>query len=86
MRGTPVQITVDGRTVDAFDGEMLAAVLWADGMRAVRTSAVSEESRGPFCFMGVCQDCLVTINGRIEQSCLVAIREGLSVELMASHG
>jgi predicted molibdopterin-dependent oxidoreductase YjgC len=38
------------------------------------------ESRGPFCLMGVCFDCLTEIDGRpTMQSCLVTVREGMVI-------
>ncbi|GAB5377421.1 MAG: hypothetical protein AcusKO_38830 [Acuticoccus sp.] len=35
----------------------------------------------PYCLMGVCFGCLVTIDGRAsEQACLTPVRDGLTVE------
>ena len=82
-RGAPVRIDVSGRTLEAFEGEMLAAVLWASGLRVFRQSAVAKEPRGPLCFMGVCQECPVIVDGRVQQSCMITVRDGLKVELMA---
>lgn len=63
---------------------MLAAVLWASGTRVFRNSATAGEPRGPLCFMGVCQECLVRVDGRLAQSCTLSVSDGLKVELMAS--
>lgn len=56
-----VQITVDGATVSGRDGQTIAGVLLASGRRTWRTAAGAE--RGIFCGMGVCQDCVLTVNG-----------------------
>ncbi|HKU94714.1 MAG TPA: FAD-dependent oxidoreductase, partial [Vineibacter sp.] len=56
-----VLLDVEGRTVPARPGESLAAALLAAGVRSFRTTKGGAE-RGLFCGMGVCQDCLVSID------------------------
>ena len=42
---------------------------------------MSGKPRAPYCLMGVCFDCLVTIDGvGSRQACLVPVREGMAVE------
>lgn len=82
-RGAAVTITVDGKTVVAHKGEMLAAALLAAGILRLRESPQGRTARGAFCFMGVCQECLVRIDGRTRQACLVTVSSGLVVELAA---
>ncbi|CAG36976.1 (2Fe-2S)-binding protein [Desulfotalea psychrophila] len=42
---------------------------------------VSGERRGPNCLMGVCFECMVTIDGvPNQQSCLIVARDGMKVE------
>jgi NADPH-dependent 2,4-dienoyl-CoA reductase/sulfur reductase-like enzyme len=55
-------LDVDGRPVEARIGESLAAALTRAGLRSFRETAGGRE-RGLFCGMGVCQDCLVSIDG-----------------------
>ena len=60
----------------------LAAALLALGHDACRETAISGAPRGPWCMMGVCFDCLVTIDGTgNRQGCLVPLREGMAVEI-----
>jgi sarcosine oxidase subunit alpha len=75
-----VRFQVDGRTFSAPEGEILAAALYASGVRSLRRNAEDGGPRGAFCFMGICQECLVTIDGRAVESCRVEVREGLRVE------
>ena len=76
-----VTISVDGLDVGARAGDTVAAALLAAGFDAFRTTAVSGASRGPYCMMGVCFDCLVAIDGiASRQACLVQVREGMRVE------
>jgi aerobic-type carbon monoxide dehydrogenase small subunit (CoxS/CutS family) len=78
--GNPVQLTVNGHPVDAFAGESVAAVLMAAGMLMLRRSPRAGGARGAFCFMGVCQECLVKVNGVKRQACLVEAEDGLVIE------
>ena len=77
--GAPVAITVDGKAISARTGDTVAAALLAAGIDHCRTTPVSGAPRAPYCLMGVCFDCLVTIDGvGSRQSCLVPVREGMS--------
>jgi hypothetical protein len=61
-QGGAFTILVDGVEIPAYPGETIAAALYAAGVRAWRISR-SGEARGLLCGMGVCYDCLVTVNG-----------------------
>lgn len=80
-RGRRVRIQVDGRLVEAYEGETVAAALLAAGMVALRRSPRTGAPRGAFCMMGVCQECVVSIDGVPGPSCRVSVREGLDVAL-----
>jgi predicted molibdopterin-dependent oxidoreductase YjgC len=80
-----VTIRVDGRWVAARAGDTVAAALLAAGISRFRTTPVGGVARAPYCMMGVCFECLLTIDGvASRQSCLVAVREGMEVE--TQHG
>ena len=57
----PLWITVDGERVTGVAGQTIAGVLLASGRQAWRTGP-SGAGRGVFCGIGVCFDCLVTVN------------------------
>lgn len=79
--GETVAITVDGRPLQVRAGDTVAAALLAAGLAACRTTPVSGAPRAPYCMMGVCFDCLVTVDGvGNRQGCLVRVREGMAVE------
>ncbi len=78
----PVEIVVDGTPLLARAGDTVSAALLASGRDVRRETAVSGVKRLPYCMMGVCFDCLVTIDGRgNRQGCLVPVRAGMRVEL-----
>ena len=79
--GPRVTLTVDGKAVHASDGDTVAAALLSAGIDHCRTTPVTGSPRTPYCLMGVCFDCLVTIDGvGSRQGCLVPVREGMAIE------
>src|SRR5919206_1197986 len=78
----PVHIVVDGAAVEAREGDTVSAALLACGRDVRRATAVSGAPRLPYCMMGVCFDCLVTVDGvGNRQGCLVPVRPGMKVEI-----
>ena len=62
-RESAITVTVDGRPVSVLAGETVAAVLLAEGIRVFRHTEKRGEPRGVFCGMGICYECLVTVDG-----------------------
>jgi predicted molibdopterin-dependent oxidoreductase YjgC len=86
-RGAPLRLVVDGEAIPAYEGESVAAALLAAGRRFTRWTARAGEPRGYFCGMGVCHDCLVTVDGQPNaRACMTAVREGLVVETQRCLG
>lgn len=78
---TPVIFHFDGREIEARTGDSVAAALLAAGITNFRTSPESGSFRGPYCLIGNCFDCLVTVDGNPgQQACRVAVRDGMRVE------
>jgi NADPH-dependent 2,4-dienoyl-CoA reductase/sulfur reductase-like enzyme len=74
-----VEFECDGRRLDAPVGHTVAAALTAAGIRAFRRTT-RDEPRGVFCGMGVCFDCLVTIDGVPHQrACMSELRAGMRI-------
>jgi len=79
--GPRVRVMIDGREVEADEGETVAAVLARLEPPFARINPVNGERRAPYCMMGVCFECLVRIDGADSvQSCQVAVRDGMRVE------
>jgi predicted molibdopterin-dependent oxidoreductase YjgC len=79
-----VSITVDGKPVAAREGDSVAAALLGSGSLACRTTPVSGAPRAPYCMMGVCFDCLVTVDGTANvQGCMARVRDGMRIEIQA---
>jgi D-hydroxyproline dehydrogenase subunit gamma len=79
--GAAVNLTIDGVAVGARAGDSVAAALLAAGRAHCRTTPVSGAPRAPYCMMGACFDCLVTIDGvGNRQGCMVPVAESMAVE------
>lgn len=79
MSDQPAGFTFNGRPVALRAGQSVAAALTESGERAFRITA-KDEKRGMFCGMGVCQDCLVTVDGVPNQrACMTPAQDGMQV-------
>jgi predicted molibdopterin-dependent oxidoreductase YjgC len=79
--GERISFTVDGRPATARAGDTVAAALLVNGVEVCRTTPLSGAPRAPYCMMGVCFECLVTVNGvENRQGCLVLVEAGMRVE------
>jgi predicted molibdopterin-dependent oxidoreductase YjgC len=82
---TAFDIEVDGRPVPAEPGQTVAAALIGAGITVFRHTPAGAP-RGVFCGMGVCFDCLVTVDGLADQrACMTPVRPGMRVRLAVSE-
>lgn len=74
--GRPVHFSYDGQTLQALEGETIAAALVAHGIRTLRHTRDGQR-RGLYCGMGACHECLVTVDGLGSQrACMTKVQEG----------
>jgi len=79
--GDTVPFTLDDKPMTARAGDSVAAALLANGVEHCRTTPISGSPRAPYCMMGVCFECLITIDGvGNKQGCLVPVRRGMVVQ------
>ncbi len=85
-RGERLTLELDGRQVEAYAGESVAAVLIAETSLRTRTTA-SGSPRGLFCGMGACFDCLVVVDGVPNtRSCITLVADGMVVQRQQGRG
>ncbi|RLC20008.1 MAG: (2Fe-2S)-binding protein [Deltaproteobacteria bacterium] len=78
-RGSMVTLVVNGKKILAYEGESVHAALTAAGIRNFRTSKTGEP-RGVFCGMGICYECLVTINNIPDQrACMTQVKDKMKI-------
>ncbi|ABA75254.1 Ferredoxin, hydrogen cyanide synthase HcnA [Pseudomonas fluorescens Pf0-1] len=81
-------VHINGQPVTAAIGETVLSVIQSLGVRQVARNDHNQIS-GAYCGMGVCQCCLVKINGRHKRrACQTVVREGMLIETQANriHG
>ncbi len=79
--GKAILIEVDGQTITAYEGETVAASLLTAGITTFRISRKTQQPRGLYCGMGICYECLMTINGvHAQRACITLVSAGMKVE------
>ena len=78
---TPVTFTFNGEKFTGEQGQSIAAILVAANHKVLRKTRFNSKPRSVFCGIGICFDCVVTIDGIANQrSCLVEALNGMNVE------
>ncbi len=73
-----VTITVGGTAVSCAVGDTVAAALVAAGNLVCRLTEHGDP-RGVFCGMGVCQECVMAVDGAATRACMTTVRDGMTV-------
>lgn len=75
-----VTITFDTRTLTVPANVTVAVALLGEGINRLRYSVVGDQPRGPYCLMGVCFECLITIDGvQNRQACMTPVADGMVI-------
>jgi aerobic-type carbon monoxide dehydrogenase small subunit (CoxS/CutS family) len=74
-----IEFTFDGKPVIGLAGDTVAVALLAAGIRTLRQGAEGGGPRGMFCAMGVCQECVVVVDGANVEACRLHVSDGLDV-------
>lgn len=81
IRKEKVNILVNGNELPAYEGETVLAALIASGYKSLKRSAFLKEKRGALCGMGVCFECLITINGiPNKRACMCQVEDNMEIE------
>lgn len=79
-RNQKITVYINGLRVTARAGQSVHAVLLAAGFKALRQAGTVP--RGVFCGMGICYDCLVSINGQPKQrACMALAADQMEISL-----
>ncbi len=75
-----ITFQVNDQFITARSGESVAFAVLAAGVMPTRNNPVSGSPRAPYCLMGICFECLMTIDGvDNRQSCMTPVAEGMVV-------
>jgi sarcosine oxidase subunit alpha len=81
QRGQLLTISIDGNNIEAYEGETVATALLAAGITTFNLSHNQKKPRSLYCGMGVCYECLVTINGiHGQRACITPVEAGMVIE------
>lgn len=76
-----INFTFNGEIITCDEGQSIAAAMISRGETVLRKTRIHGDERSIFCGIGICFDCVVTVNGVINQrSCLIEALEGMNVE------
>lgn len=82
----PVTIKINGETVIAQKGDLVSTVLHQLGITAFHQHPRTKRLTGVYCMMGVCYQCLVTIDGMDNcRACQTFIHEGMQIETVGKQ-
>lgn len=77
----------DEREIEFTAGQTVGAALINAGIYSWRVTRRRETRRGLFCGIGVCYDCLISVNGVPNQrACQVAATAGMTVTTQTGTG
>src|SRR4051812_13920249 len=77
-RGGTVSPQGEGEAGPRRARDTVAAALIDAGIRVCRITG-SGEGRGVFCGMGICQECVMTVDGVRARACMTFVRDGMTV-------
>jgi predicted molibdopterin-dependent oxidoreductase YjgC len=82
-----ISIIIDGEVFQAFEGEMIASALLANGKKNFRYTTKYHQPRGVFCGIGKCTDCVMTVNGIPNvRTCITPVEEGMIITTQQGLG
>lgn len=64
QKGKLVTFTYDGKELQGYEGEPIAAALKAAGVMVHRFTKKEHKPRGIFCAIGRCTDCVMVVDGK----------------------
>lgn len=80
-KGRLVTFYHDGKEVQGYEGEPIAAALRAAGIMVHRHTKNRNEPRGIFCAIGRCTDCVMIVDGQLNvRTCVTPLEEGMQVQ------
>ncbi|SDS86167.1 hydrogen cyanide synthase HcnA [Pseudomonas sp. Z003-0.4C(8344-21)] len=78
-------VHINGQPVTAAIGETVLSVIQSLGLRQIARNDHNQIS-GAYCGMGVCQCCLVQIDGRHKRrACQTVVRDGMQIQTQVNR-
>jgi len=82
-----VKIYVDDKEMEAYEGEMVASALLANGKKMFRLTKKEKRPRGVFCAIGRCTDCVMIVDSIPNiRTCITPVKEGMKIDTQKGCG
>ena len=86
-RDKEITFTYNGKKIKAYEGETIAASLYAAGIRVLKASSKYERPRGLFCAIGNCSSCHMVVDGVPNvKTCITKVKQGMVVQEEVGKG
>ena len=86
-RDKEITFTYNGKKIKAYEGETIAASLYASGIRVLKASSKYERPRGLFCAIGNCSSCHMVVDGVPNvKTCITKVEQGMVVQEEVGKG
>ncbi len=80
-----VKIFFEDAVLEVPEGISVAAAVLGSHAGHTRVTEHRKDKRAPYCQMGICFECMMTIDGKAnQQACAIYVREGMRV--FRQHG
>ncbi len=80
-KGKLITFYFDGKEVEGYEGEPIAAALKAAGLMVHRYTKKEHKPRGIFCAIGRCTDCVMVVDGVPNvRTCITPLKAGMDVK------
>ena len=85
-RGKKLKFFFEGTEMYGYEGETIAAALYANGIKVFRES-YDKRPRGFFCAIGKCSSCFMIVDGKPNiRTCIIPLKEGMEVKMQKGKG
>lgn len=82
-----IRIYVDGKEMEANEGDMIASALLSNGKKVFRLTKKEKKPRGVFCAIGRCTDCIMIVDGTPNiRTCITPVKEGMKIDTQKGCG
>lgn len=86
-RGEKLTFTFDGKQMEGYEGETIAAALHAAGVKSLSHSTHLHRPRGLYCAIGNCSSCIMEVNGEPNvRICVEPLKDGMVVNTQTGKG
>ena len=85
-RGKKIKFYFEGNELYGYEGETIAAALYANRIKIFRESYTGRP-RGFFCAIGKCASCFMIVDGKPNiRTCIVPLKEGMRIQMQKGKG